>query len=403
MEQLEKKYTPLLVIEEASRCLLCHDAPCSKACPAKTDPARFIRAVRFRNFKGAAEVVRENNALGAICAKVCPTEKLCQSACSRCGIDKPIEIGKIQEYITDFEVSTKMEILKVTGSRTGKIAIVGSGPAGLQAATSLRILGYDVDVYESREKIGGWLEYGIPKYRLPQDVLDTEINRIKKLGVNFILNHNVDEKEFAQLQKDYNAVLLATGMNLGRNLPIFEENDKVELAVDFLARENKKIDKNGTHLIIGGGDVAMDVATTLKLNGAKNVLCVARETKEEFLASKRELEHAQNLGVSILDGYTPSKVENGNVEFTHMKVNSNLLIKADHIYIAVGQKTNIDQFNLKSEKGSILTNNYMTSQKGVFACGDVAVGEKLVVYAVKQGKEAAEAIDEYLNGGKKNA
>ena len=406
MEELEKKYTPLLVIEEASRCLLCHDAPCSKACPANTDPARFIRAVRFRNFKGAAEIVRENNALGAICARVCPTEKLCQSACSRCGLDKPIEIGKIQEYITDFEASLNMEILHVTGNNQGRIAIVGSGPAGLEAAATLRISGYDVDVYEKRKEIGGWLAYGIPEYRLPKEVLETEIERITKLGVKFITNHNVDSNSFARIRHDYDAVLLATGLSEGRNLDMFENNPNVVLAVDFLAKcrqDNLEVDKEGTHLIIGGGDVAMDVATSLKLKGAKNVICVARETAEEFLASKHELENAHKLDVSILDGYTPTKVDGDMVEFSHMKVNSTLAIKASHIYMAVGQKTNLEGLDVKSERGIIITNNYQTSIPGVFACGDATLGDKLVVYAVKQGKEAAHAIEQYLKGGKKNA
>ena len=405
MEELEKKYTPLLVIEEASRCLLCHDAPCSKECPANTDPARVIRAVRFRNFKGAAEIVRENNALGAICARVCPTEKLCQSACSRCGLDKPIEIGKIQEYITDFEASLNMEILHVTGNNQGRIAIVGSGPAGLEAAATLRISGYDVDVYEKRKEIGGWLAYGIPEYRLPKEVLETEIERITKLGVKFITNHNVDSNSFARIRHDYDAVLLATGLSEGRNLDMFENNPNVVLAVDFLAKcrqDNLEVDKEGTHLIIGGGDVAMDVATSLKLKGAKNVICVARETAEEFLASKHELENAHKLDVSILDGYTPTKVDGDKVEFSHMKVNSTLTIKASHIYMAVGQKTNLEGLDVKSERGIIITNNYQTSIPGVFACGDATLGDKLVVYAVKQGKEAAHAIEQYLKGGKKN-
>ena len=406
MEQLEKKYTPLLVIEEASRCLLCHDAPCSKACPAKTDPARFIRAVRFRNLKGAAEVVRENNALGGICARICPTEKLCQAACSRCGIDKPIDIAMIQEFITDFEASSKMQILKVIGSEKGKVAIVGSGPAGLEAAATLRIQGYQVDVYEAKPLLGGWLRYGIPSERLPQEVLDNEINKIKDLGVNFITNHPVTGNEYIKIQAEYDAVLLAIGMSEGRSLDIFDKDDKVVLAVDFLAKnklQDYEVDKNATHLVIGGGDVAMDVVTSLKNKGANNVLCVARETASEFLASKKELEHARDLNVSILDGYTPISDDNGVVRFKHMKLNSELTIKADYIYLAVGQKTNVEGFNVQTDRGYIVANNYHTSLPGVFTAGDVTLGDKLAVYAVKQGKEAAQAIISYLKGGKKDA
>ena len=130
LKEYEAGFTPRLVMEEASRCLLCHDAPCSQACPAGTDPAKFIRSVRFKNFKGAAETVRINNVLGAICARVCPTERYCQQGCSRSGIDKPIDIGRIQRYVTDFEDACKMDILEVKPSNGKKVAVVGAGPAG---------------------------------------------------------------------------------------------------------------------------------------------------------------------------------------------------------------------------------------------------------------------------------
>ncbi|MFA6645435.1 MAG: NAD(P)-binding protein, partial [Bacilli bacterium] len=167
LQELEPAYTPLTVCEEASRCLLCLDAPCSKDCPAGTDPGRFIRAVRFRNFKGAAEVVRENNVLGSICARVCPTERYCQKGCARSGIDVPIDIGRIQRFITDFEEANGMRILKKGKPNGKRIAIVGSGPAALQAAASLARLGYAINIYEKEAKAGGYLRYGIPEYRLP--------------------------------------------------------------------------------------------------------------------------------------------------------------------------------------------------------------------------------------------
>ena len=166
-EELGQAYTGATVAQEAARCLLCHDAPCSKGCPASTDPASFIRSVRFRNFKGAAATIRSNNALGAVCARVCPTERTCELACSRTGIDRPIDIGGIQRFVCDFEESCGMEVL-AAGTPNGKsVAIVGSGPAGLQAAASLRVLGYAVDIYEAEKAAGGVLRYGIPEYRLP--------------------------------------------------------------------------------------------------------------------------------------------------------------------------------------------------------------------------------------------
>ena len=145
-EELERGYSVSTVMEEAQRCLLCYDAPCSKACPAGTDPAKFIRSVRFRNFKGAAETIRVNNVLGAVCARVCPTERYCESGCSRCGIDKPIDIGGIQRFVTDFEAACGMKVLEKGAANGKRIAVIGSGPAGLQAAATLLQLGYEVEI-----------------------------------------------------------------------------------------------------------------------------------------------------------------------------------------------------------------------------------------------------------------
>lgn len=399
----KESYTPLLVIEEAARCLLCEDAPCSSSCPAKTDPARFIRAVRFRNFKGAVEVVRENNALAAICARVCPTEKLCKQACSRCGIDRPIEIDRIQEYITDFEEQTGMQVLKVEGNATGNVAIVGSGPAGLEAAAMLAKQGYSVTVYEKREKLGGWLTYGIPEFRLPQAIVDKEIDKIKSIGVNFKTGVNVGKDiKVEDLAEKYDAVLLAPGMSYGRDLAIFKDNPYTTLAVDFLAsakQDKVDVDKYDVCVIVGGGDVSMDVATTLKNAGVKQVFAIARETWDEFLASKDELELARALGVTIIDGYTPVKVEGKKVYFDHMKAaGSNLLIEADRIFLAIGQQVKLDDNKLELEKGFIKTNVFKTSIPKVFATGDAIIGDKLVVNAVKLGHEAAMEIHKFLGG-----
>lgn len=169
--ELIPAFTPLLAIKEASRCLLCHDAPCSQSCPAETDPGKFIRSVYFRNIKGAAETIRENNALGAVCARVCPTEKLCQQGCSRSGIDTPIDIGRLQRFVTDFEQQTAMQIYQPGRKDKGKVAIIGAGPAGLQASVTLTNLGYDVTLFEKEAQPGGWLRHGIPEFRLPQKVL----------------------------------------------------------------------------------------------------------------------------------------------------------------------------------------------------------------------------------------
>lgn len=399
-KEYEPAFTPLTVIHEASRCLLCYDAPCSKACPAGTNPAKFIRSVRFRNFKGAAETIRENNALGSICARVCPTEKLCQKGCSRSGIDRPIEIGKIQRYVTDFEDAVGMEVLPKGEKNKGKVAIIGSGPAGLQAAATLTELGYDVTVFEKEEKFGGWLRYGIPEYRLPNEVVDKEIARIEKMGVTFVNNKEITDLE--TLKKDYKAILLAVGASYGKMLPLFKDNENVSLAVDVLANikeHNGDVEVPNNVLIIGGGDVAMDVATSLKLLGAKTVTVVAREQVFEFPASKKEYKDAHDNDGSIIDGYTPIEVNGNEVTFKHVELDATLKIKADKIIVAIGQMSKLEAFDtITSNRGIVDTNKYQTNDKQVFAAGDIIKGDKIVVAAVKYGKEAAYAIDEYLGG-----
>ncbi len=395
LKEYEAGYTPKLVMEEASRCLLCHDAPCSKACPAGTDPAKFIRSVRFRNFKGAAETVRVNNILGAICARVCPTERYCQQGCSRSGIDKPIDIGRIQRYVTDFEDAMKMDVLEAKPLNGKKVAVVGSGPAGLSIAGLLALDGYKVTVYEKEAKAGGYLRYGIPEYRLPSAVVDKEVKRIQKLGVEIILNHNVEDLE--ALKKENDAVVVAVGHNKGKVLPLFAGKRFVKTAVDFLheakrRKGNIKVPENV--LVIGGGDVAMDTVTTLKLLGVKQVTDVVYETFEEFKASKKELQGAQEQGVSIIDGYVPVALKGKKVVFQHRFVPAKLEVKADLIILAVGQYTEAGLLGFEVNKMQEVTN----AKGNVFVCGDIGSGEKTVVYAVRGAKEVAYAVKKYLGG-----
>lgn len=397
LKEYEVGYNPRLVMEEASRCLLCHDAPCSLSCPAGTDPAKFIRSVRFKNVKGAAETVRINNVLGAICARVCPTERYCQQGCSRSGIDKPIDIGRIQRYVTDFEDATKMNILECKPSNGKQIAIVGSGPAGLSAAAYLAMDGFKVTIFEKEAKAGGYLRNGIPEYRLPNEVVDKEIKRIQKLGVEIICNHKVEDLE--ELKKQYDAVILAIGHNKGKMLPLFAGKRFVKIAVDFLKevkrkKGNVKLPENV--LVIGGGDVAMDTVTTLKLLGVPHVTDVVYETFAEFKASKKELQGAQEEGVTIIDGYVPFALSGKTVKFKHRFIPSELKIKADLIILAVGQYTEAGFFNLEVNKTQEVLEKENRISGNLFAAGDIAHGEKTVVYAVRSGKEVAYRVKQYL-------
>jgi dihydropyrimidine dehydrogenase (NAD+) subunit PreT len=402
---IDSIFTPLLAIEEAARCILCNDAPCSKACPGQTDPAKFIRSLRFRNLKGAAELIRENNLLGGICGRVCPTEKYCEGACSRCGIDRPIQIGKLQVYLTEYEKTVGMNVLKKVEIDKEKVAIIGGGPAGIVAAAALASKGYDVTVFEKREKCGGWMTYGIPEFRLPTEVVESEIAMTRNLGVQFANNceFGKDETLISLKEKGFKAILLATGYSEPKTLPMFEGCVKVQTAVEFLGQAKKSSVENIEKdiLIIGGGDVAMDVAMTARGLGCKNIKVVAVETLSEFPASKKELEHARSNNVSIFDGFKPVDFDGKTVSFESLVDATKIEIEPSKIILAVGQKDgtakHLNEIT-KNDKGNIITNEYQTNLEGVFAAGDIIEGDKTVVYAVKTGKEAAIAIDSYLGG-----
>lgn len=399
-----KGYTMSTVMQEAARCLLCEDAPCSKACPAHTNPAKFIRSVRFRNIKGAAETIRENNALGAICARVCPTEKLCEEACTRKKIDGPIDIAGIQRYVTDMERKENMQVLHAGKDNGMKIAIIGSGPSGLQVAATLRQKGYGVDIYEKQAKAGGYLTYGIPEYRLPETIVDYEVQRIVNLGANIKYNVTVGKDiTMDQLKENHDAVIVAIGAAKAKTIPMFEHNICTESAISFLARckENQgKIDVPNNVVVIGGGDVAMDVVTSLKKLGVPHVTDVVYEEFKEFLASKKELEGARAAGVTIIDGYVPKEVHQNRITFKHRKIDSELKITTDKIILAIGQKVDADGLDIDIQHNEIPFRDarYHTKDPKIFATGDIVDGPKLVVTAVQKGKEVAEEIDHVLGG-----
>lgn len=407
-------FTPRTAMEEAARCLLCHDAPCSKACPAGTNPGKFIRSIRFRNIKGAAETIRENNVLGGICARVCPYDKLCEEACSRTGIDRPIQIGRLQRYVTDQEKAFGMQILQAPEATKEKVACIGSGPASLAAAAGLALKGYKVTIFEEKEKAGGFLTYGIVPSRLPQSVVDEEVQYVKDLGVEFKFNCKVGKDVTVDelREEGYAAFFLATGTQLPKTIDIpGVDLEGVTTAVDFLAAakpNNGDIEVGENVVVIGGGDVAMDCATTARLLGAKKVTVLYRRTQEEMPANKEELKFAQSLGVNFAYTFRPGQIlgKDGKVvaitgEGTDGE--SSVQLKADKVIFAIGQKAD----DLKeiaadlelNEKNLVVADeeaDCKTNIPYIFAAGDVVNGGKTVVHAVAAGKVAAESIDEYL-------
>ncbi|WP_315082104.1 FAD-dependent oxidoreductase [uncultured Clostridium sp.] len=406
----EELISPVFAIEESSRCLLCYDAPCSQACPIGTNPAKFIRSLRFRNLKGAVETIRENNILGGVCARVCPTKKYCEGACSRTSIDKPIEIAKLQKYLTDYENVLGLEILNKVEINKEKIAIVGSGPSALAAATKLAQLGYNVTVFEKRGKLGGWLTYGIPEERLPQAVVDNEIEYIRKIGVEFKTNVNIGKDvTIDSLSKEgYKAFLIACGMQKSKEVKIAGSDlNGVINGTDFLAevKSTGEYKLGNKIIVIGGGDVAIDCAMTAKNLGSEDVKIVYRRTIEKMPAERKSIQEVIDLNIPIFTGIKPEEIigENGNAsrfKGTGMFDDSNLDIPAENIIFAIGQEqegvNSIANIEINN-KGIISTKEYETNIDGVFACGDIVEGDKTVVYALKLGKEAAEKVDQYLN------
>jgi dihydropyrimidine dehydrogenase (NAD+) subunit PreT len=402
LEETKKTLTPLLAMEEAARCLLCHDAPCSKACPAGTDPAKFIRSIRFRNIKGAVETIRTNNALGAVCARVCPYDNYCEGACSRCGIDKPIKIGELQRFATDFEKTIGMKIYDKVEATKEMVAIIGSGPSGLAAAAELALKGYKVTIFEEKSELGGWLTYGIPANRLPQDVIETEIEHIKELGVEFKTNCKVGKDVSIEgLRKEgFKAFLVACGMQKGKDVEIpGADLDGVVNGVDFLAEAKTNMGdvKVGKKVVvIGGGDVAMDCATTAKLIGCEDVKIVYRRTIEKMPASTEEKKHINELNIPIFTGLKPAEIVGKEGKVVGFKAEgmfdaSKIELEADMVIFAVGQEAE----DIKAIADVELM-NIKTDTADIFASGDIVEKDKTVVQAVASGKLAAGEIEKYL-------
>lgn len=398
-------FTHRTAMEEAARCLLCHDAPCSKGCPAGTDPAKFIRSIRFRNDRGAAETIRENNILGGTCARVCPYDRLCEEACSRCGIDKPIEIGKLQRYAIEQEEAYGMKALSAPEKKVGNVACVGAGPASLAAAAELAKAGYNVTILEREAKAGGVLTYGIVPSRLPQAVVDHDIAQVEGLGVKFQFNTEVKAADLDA----YDAVFVGAGL-WADNLPKIDgiELDGVYAAVDFLKEARTKAEgfnPGKKVLVVGGGDVAVDCAVSAKLLGAEDVKIVYRRTLEEAPGNMTEFHYALSLGIGMTTGMAPAAVKgNGKVEAVEFKgfrdEAAELTLSADTIVFATGQKAEdmaaVAGVKL-TEKGTIAANEAgETDVEKIFAAGDIVNGGKTVVEAVAAGKAAAASMIAYL-------
>ena len=406
--------TEQMAIEEASRCLLCHDAPCTKTCPSNTNPSEFIRAIRFGNFLGAAEIIRNNNILGGACSQICPFKEHCESKCNRGKIDKSVKIGKLQRFAIQYEKNNKLQTVQSTKCTVkGKVAVIGSGPAGLSCAASLLQKGYNATIFEKKPKAGGILSYGIAPARLPQKEVDSEIEYIKKLGVEFIYNKEFG-KDFTldDLKKQgFSAFLFAIGNQKAKCLNIPGADYKNILsAVDILAKakaNDGKITIGDNVVIIGGGDVAMDAATTVKLLGAKDVRILYRRRLEDMPATDAEKSYAKTLNINFITGFTPAEYVGREQKVSAIKANgtyhsSTISIETDMIIEAIGQEPEkkMFPFNLNLDNKNLIKveeSTCKTNIPGIFAAGDIVNGGGTVVSAVQMGKTAANGIVEYIS------
>ncbi|MDJ0935662.1 MAG: NAD(P)-dependent oxidoreductase [Kiloniellales bacterium] len=411
---------------EADRCYFCHDAPCTTACPTSIDIPMFIRQIATENTQAAAETILQQNIMGGMCARVCPTETLCEEVCVRMEAEgKPVKIGLLQRYATDALFQDGKQVFQ-RGPESGKrVAVVGAGPAGLACAHRLAVLGHEVTVLEARDKPGGLNEYGIAAYKTVDDFAQREVDYILAVGgitVNYGKRLGADVT-LAQLRDDFDAVFLGIGLGAVNALGLAEESlDGVEDAVAYIAElrqaENKASLPVGRRVVvIGGGMTAIDVAVQSKRLGAEEVTIVYRRGKDQMKASEYEQELAKISGVGIRHWAQPVRLlaEGGKVtgielEYTQTGTDGRLepagesfTLAADMVFKAIGQAFQPDSLEvggerLKLVKGRIVVDQgRQTTLDDVWAGGDcVEGGDDLTVAAVEDGKVAAESIDRNL-------
>lgn len=408
----------------ADRCYFCYDAPCMTACPTSIDIPLFIRQIATGNPIGSAKTIFDQNILGGMCARVCPTEDLCEQACVRnTAEERPVEIGRLQRYATDTAMEADKQFYSRAASTGRKIAVVGAGPAGLAAAHRLAVKGHDVVIYDAKPKSGGLNEYGIATYKAVDDFAQKEVDYVLAIGGIEVRHNQQLGRNFslADLQSQYDAVFLSIGLSGVNALRVEGENlPGVDDAVDFIAGLRQAADKGDIAVgrrvvVLGGGMTAIDAAVQAKLLGAEEVTICYRRGKEHMNASEFEQDLATSRGVIIRHWLAPKsilaqdgKVAAIEVEYTKL-VDGRLsttgetgVIAADQIFKAIGQTLDTSSLGaLRLESGRIAVDtDGKTSLDGVWAGGDcVFGGDDLTVSAVAQGRDAAESINRMLAAG----
>ncbi len=445
-EEVNLGFTEELAKMEAMRCIQCPKPTCVSGCPVGVKIKDFISLVADGEYLKAASKIKEDNMLPAICGRVCPQEEQCEAQCVVGNKNDPVAIGRLERFVADFERQNvgirEPELKPITGK---KVAIVGSGPAGLSCAGDLIQMGHSVTVFEALHELGGVLIYGIPEFRLPKEIVKAEVESLRKLGVDFQPNSVIGFSDTIDelLSNGYDAVFIAVGAGLPYFLNIKGENyNGVYSANEFLTRVNlmkayKFPDyetpvfhvKDKNVAVFGGGNTAMDAVRTSKRLGAKNAYIIYRRSDAEMPARKEEIHHAKEEGIEFLylanpleflgdvDGWLTGvklqKMELGEPDSSGRRrpipvQGSEYILNIDMAVIAIGngsnpiiQKTTPElSFN---KWGNIVVdeNTMKTSKKGVFAGGDIVSGGATVILAMGAGRKAAAAINEFLNGNEK--
>lgn len=417
---------------EAERCMQCKKPKCVSGCPVCIDIPSFIAEIALGNFRKAAEIIKSENMLPAICGRVCPQETQCEGECILAGKEKPIKIGSLERFIADWERAHGTSVPEKMPSTGHHVAIVGSGPAGLTAAAELSRLGHKVTLFESLHEAGGVLMYGIPEFRLPKEIVRAEVEQVLAMGVEIRLNHLAGRSiTVPELQK-FEAVFLATGAGLPNFMGIpGEQLNGVYSANEFLTRVNfmhadqfpdydTPVKRGSRVVVVGGGNVAMDAARVARRLGSK-VTLVYRRREEDLPARIDEVIHAKEEGVEILCCINPLRVVGDlcvtGVECTQMEMcgldesgrpssrpleGTTFTIDADMFIEAIGQGPNpllISEIEgmKRAKKGNVVVDpEGRTSIPRFFAAGDVATGAATVIMAMGTAKAAARAIDRML-------
>ena len=418
--------TPTQALLEAERCLYCYDAPCATACPTSIDVPSFIKRIADGNLRGSAHTILESNPLGGMCARVCPTENLCEAVCVRnTQEDRPVAIGRLQRHAVDALMESGRPQLFTRAAATGKkVAVVGAGPAGLACAHTLARLGHSVTLLDARPKTGGLNEYGLASYKTPDNFAQREVQWLLDIGGITVKNRwKLETTEQMQtLRNNYDALFLGMGLSSTHQLGVpGEELTGVQDAVDFIAALRQAEDVSTLPVgrrvvVIGGGMTAVDASVQSKLLGAEEVHMVYRRGRDAMSASKEEQEWAQTNGVVLHQWLAPMEIlgHDGNVTAVRFAdqsmVNGKLTptgreitFEADMVLKAIGQKLGnpvLEQGGLGLKDDRIATDaEGQTSLKGVWAGGDCrAGGLDLTVEAVELGKRSAKAIHAHLMG-----